>query len=193
MTVLYTAEMKYNEDAVKRTCQMQFDTFQWQTKLVGIVVSLVLIGFGVGGLIQNASLRILSVAMGCIMLTSVDARAKSNARALLRAFDGKFPETIYSFTEKGFSHTSSKGQISYDSVIRLMEDELYLYIYVSRESAYMVSKAVVSGEDGAEGLKKMIANACGMEWSLPLSAKKLRISDVAERARSAFSRDNSLG
>lgn len=61
----------------------------------------------------------------------------------------------------------SHSGIAYSSLIRLVEDEGYLYLYISRLSAYMIDKATVAPD--VASLKALIGKQTGLTWTRPTS------------------------
>ncbi|MBO7423426.1 MAG: hypothetical protein J6T99_08595, partial [Oscillospiraceae bacterium] len=64
----------------------------------------------------------------------------------------------------------------------------YLYLYISRESAYMVNAASVYGEGGLNGLKTLISEKSGCKWTKPSSFWSFNIDNLRELFGNSSSR-----
>lgn len=163
----YTAKMQHNEDTIRRLVETQYGTFQFGKKLLRLVLAVGMIAFGVFGSSELVSPTVCLI-FGCILLTGLNTRARYNAKKICTQMKGDYPKSDYSFDDKDFRFYDKGEPIPYSNLIRLVEDKEYMYLYISRESAYMVEKASVS-DDGAEGLKALLEKASGLKWTKPVT------------------------
>ena len=176
---LYSAEMKHSSDSVKRFTVIQYDTFEPLQKIIRIVLALALIV--VGALSGSSAAMILLLFLGCILLTNLNTKAASIADEVKRALHGKFPELTYSFSEIGFLDGPERPETPYTSLIRLIEDNEYYYLFVSKASGYMIEINSVAGEGGSEGLKRLLSEKSGCEWTKPVTIATLRLKDIIRK------------
>ena len=124
----------------------------------------ILLGLG-GSFLGGFSL--LLIASGALVVSGLNAPAKALAKNLYDGFGGKPPFVSYSFFPDSFTYAPDSEPVPYSSVIRLVDDGEYLYLYVSKKTAYMVTDSSVNGDNGLAGLKAMLSRACGQTWKTP--------------------------
>lgn len=164
---IYTAGMSYNEEAVYKLAEMQHRTFQAGKRLGMVVTSVVLLfaGFSLG---LKTLGGIILVFIGCILITGINARPRSTAKALLSQINGKFPQMEYSFTDTGFKSADEDAETPYSAVLRLIDDGRFFYIYVTSQKAYMVDSSTVEAADSAQdNFKSFVASKTGHNWEKP--------------------------
>lgn len=173
---LYTANMQHNAETVRKFTLLQYNTFEWWRKgaLLALSVLLILLGLSM----HSPVLVILCLFAGCILLTNSDTRAAAVADGVIEAMHGNFPLLTYSFTEASFSDGKDRPTVPYQKLYRLIADEQYLYLFVSKASGYMVQKVSVEGEKGAEGLMELISQQSGLQWTKPFSLLSFSLRDV---------------
>ncbi len=178
--VLYTALMKHNANTIEKLVLMQYNTFQVKNKLIQILLSLLLILYGVFTFHTGMVTSYLCLFLGCVMIAGLDVRAKSNARKIISQMNNRFPSSAYYFTSTGFKDSEKSKEIPYTELIKLIDDRKYLYLYVSKESAYMIANASVYGDGGLEGLKKLLSEQTGINWTRPASFWSFNINNLRE-------------
>lgn len=168
---MMTASMRHTEQTLRRLSKTQYDTFCFGRKAVQAVCGLILIGMGIAG--GNAMLSVLCLFAGCWLCMNTDAPAKVRAGKVIGSMNGRFPFTRYRFSpteillDAGEDDDGEPKRIAYASLIRLVEDEGYLYLYISRLSAYMIDKATIAPD--LASLKALIAKQTGLTWTRPTS------------------------
>ena len=176
MTELYSAKMKHSSDTLKRFTVLQYDTFEPLGKLLRFALAVVLIIVGAAS--GSSALLVFLLFAGCVLLTNLNFKAASVADQVERALGGKFPTLDYSFSDSGFTDGEGREEVAYSSLIRLIEDKDYLYLFVSKASGYMVEIASVTGDGGAEGLKRLLSEKSGCNWTSPVTLLNLRLKDL---------------
>ena len=78
--VLYTAVMKHNADTIEKLVLMQYNTFQVGKKISLILISLVLIAYGVFTFSSGMITSYFCLFLGCVMIAGLNVRSKSNAK-----------------------------------------------------------------------------------------------------------------
>lgn len=142
---------------------MQFNQFQLYKKIIAVVLAMALILWGLLGSLGSA-FSIAVIALGCVVLASLDAPAKALAQTIYEGFGKKPPHVDYSFTDSDFTYSRDGEKIPLSSLIRLVDDGTYLYLYVSKKTAYLLDRKTVSGKDGLLGLKNLLSESSGQSW-----------------------------
>lgn len=186
--VLYTAVMKHNGETIEKLVLMQYNTFQVGKKVTLILLSLALIAYGVFSFSSGMITSYFCLFLGCVMIAGLNVRPKSNAKKIIAQMNDKFPSSEYYFSSAGFKDSEKSKEIPYQSLIKLIDDKKYLYLYVSRESAYMVNAASVYGEGGLNGLKTLISEKSGCKWTKPSSFWSFNIDNLRELFGNSSSR-----
>lgn len=178
--ILYTAKMKHNAETIEKLVLMQYNTFQVGKKIIKIVIALAMLVYGVFTSGSGMFTSYLCLFLGSVMIAGLNVRAKSNAKKLNQQIKGKYPSSDYFFSKTGFRDSEEGKEIPYSRLIKVIDDKKYLYLYVSRESAYMVNGATVFGDGKLEGLKNLITEKTGLKWTNPSSFWNFNINSVRD-------------
>ena len=117
----------------------------------------------------------LWLSLGCLLFSNLNAPAYYNRDTIIKAFKGKYPFVTYEFYENGFTYKKDGEVISYQQLHHLIDDGEYLYIYVSRDTAYMLQCSSIQGEKNVDGLKNYISVKSKLEWEKPTSLLNFRL------------------
>ena len=172
----FRAKMRHDTSTVYKLIQTQFDTFQFHKKLIHAAISFGLILFG---LYADSSLFMPMVALfvGCVMIANLNAYPKALAKKVLQQIGPNFPKSDYEFFDKEFSYNKEAEAVSYSTILRMVEDRQFFYLYVTRQAAYMVDKTTVTGGSAAE-LKQFLEIRTGLDFSRPNSFISFRLKDL---------------
>ncbi len=176
----YTALMKHNSETIEKLVLMQYNTFQTGNKVIKITIAAVMIAYGVITAGSGMITSYLCLFLGCVLLAGLNVRAKSNAKKIIAQMDGRFPESEYHFSREGFRDSDNSREIPYRNLIKIIDDQSYLYLYITKESAYMVNSRSVYGKDGLTGLKDLISEKTGMKWEKPASFWNFNINTLRD-------------
>lgn len=173
-----TAKMAHSKDTIIRLSLTQYNCFEFKSKMVRFLLAMVLIIYG---LYADPGMLTPMIALffGCILIANLSLRPRLRASKVIEQLHGQFPRSDYVFDRTSFTDGSNGKAISYSSLIRLVEDREYLYLYISQESAYMVEKASVS--HGASVLKDFLVEKTGLSWTRPTSLLSFRFPSVLKR------------
>lgn len=162
---LFTGRVRYNENAIIAFCKVQFSAFRGKKQIGFILGSLIMLLAGVSGRLGGAVSTIL-VLLGCWGPMYLNSIPKNDADKLIKAFDGKFPTSVYSFDRDGFDISSGKdkNRIGFDNIIRLIEDDEYFYFFAAPQVAYVVDKSSLSPAD-ADGFMRLASERTELEWT----------------------------
>lgn len=179
---LYTAKMQHNAATIEKLVVMQYNTFQTVNKLVRYLIGAVMIAYGLITYDKGMFTTYLCLLLGGFMLASVNLRPKHNAKLILQQIGRKFPSSEYFFSANGFKDSEKSKEIPYKNLIKIIDDRKYLYLYVSKQSAYMVNGDTVLGKDGLNGLRALIAEKSGIRWSSPATFWNFSIRNLRDAA-----------
>lgn len=160
---IYTASVDHSRESIEAMCIMQFNMFQRPKKIIATVLALALILWGILGALSSAY-AIALIAIGCVVLASLDAPARALAQTIYEGFGKKPPRVEYSFTDSDFTYSRDGERLALSSLIRLVDDGTYLYLYVSKKTAYLIDRKTVIGKEGLTGLKKLLSERSGQDW-----------------------------
>lgn len=185
--IRYTAKMEHNSKTIEKLVETQQRVFQFGQRVGYMLISALLIIYG---LYADKSMytSYLALFAGCVMVTGLSFNTKRHAQALVKQMEGNFPKSNYTFTDQGFTDYSEGDIIPYQKLYRLVEDQKYLYLYVNKQSAYMVDKSTVLRGTPSD-LKNFLSSKTALNWTRPnsllnLSFLKLFREKEAERKSS---------
>ena len=173
---LYSAEIQHSAETIKRFTKLQYDTFEWWRKLLLLALSVILILFGLSS--GSSVAMVFCLFAGCLLLTNLSFRANSVAEGVAEAMHGKYPLLHYSFSETGFTDGEDRPEVPYGSLYRLIADERYLYLFVSKASGYMLSRDSVKGEGDIAGLMALVSEKSNLSWKGPFSLLTFSLRDL---------------
>lgn len=161
----YKACIRYDEKTVGQLDTAISNTFFFARRIYFLVLCVILI---VGGtaLGMGSTYGIISILLGCVLLPSVGAVKSRNARQIIRYLNGRSLTMEYVFRDDGF--TSQVGneplKSSYDSVIRLVEENGYLYLFQKKTQACMVDVSTLEPA-ALEDFKRFVSQRVGLAWT----------------------------
>ena len=174
----YTGAIVQSPETVKRYCTLQYNVFQTRKKIAVLALSVAL---AVSGIIIAGNNKLLGLGLafvGCLIFSNSNAAAEYTANRIIELFKGNYPTLHYSFSYSFLMLEDSNKTVEYNSLIRLVEDDEYLYLFENPQYAVMVKKSLISGENGAEGLKKLLSEKTGLLWTRPLSVLNFKLSNL---------------
>ena len=177
---LIRVTMQHNEQTVHRLAGVQYNTFSGFAKLFWYLLCIlgILSGFG---LIVNPGepWRYVILAFSCVVIVNVGA---------IKAQGGVFPRTDMTFAESAIhirEEDGSSSDLSYDRIIRLVEDPQYLYLFITREAAYMVPLDQIPDKKSFMGfLEKQV----GLAFQPPLELMNINLKTLSILRRNAARR-----
>ena len=180
---LFTGRVRYNENAIIAFCKVQFSAFRGKKQIGFILGSLIMILAGVSGRLGGAVSTIL-VLLGCWGPMYLNSIPKHDADKLIKAFDGKFPTSVYRFDRDGFDISSGKdkNRIGFDNIIRLIEDDEYFYFFAAPQVAYVVDKSSLSPAD-ADGFMRLASERTELEWTKARRWYSIKLSTLIKERK----------
>ena len=165
----YRASVVYNPYTLRKLNTVISGTFRYGLKMfyVGVCVALLVAG-AMSGLQTPKGVAMICIA--CFLFPSVRAIDKNRAEQALRKMNGKTLKVEYTFGEDGFrcEAPGEKAEFTYDSIVRLVEQPDFLYLFPNASQAYMVDLSTLE-EGKAEPFKAFLSEKVGLEWTKPVS------------------------
>lgn len=196
---MITASMQHTEKTIERLALMQYQTFGLSQKIAQGVVACMLIAIGVRDWVRLPILAILCMFIGCWMFSAFRAVPQYRAKKVCQNFHGNYPYTRYEFRKDHFTFYGDSGKetVPYARLIRLVEDSAYLYLYISRQSAFMIDLKTLRPEENSKGiekqsksqiqlqniLKEMISEGSGLQWTRPHARAGLSLLSIMRSYR----------
>lgn len=167
--------MQHSEETVQQLAKMQYNVFSSRTKyLLYLLCGLsVLAGLNIVGELPQV-LRYILLAVGLITFMNIGISASIKADKTMQAIQrqgGKFPRTSMIFRDKDIFIREATGStpaqtLEYKQIIRLAEDKEYLYLFITREAAYMVP---IDKLKNPQKFKKLVESRTGLQFSAPFN------------------------
>lgn len=173
---MYHAKMRHNTTTITKLIQTQYDTFQFKNKLAQVLVGFGLVLFGLFAP-KEWFMPWIALFVGCVMLANLNLVPKRQAKQVLAQMGKNFPKSDYTFSDAGFTFYDKGDSIPYKSLIRLVEDDRYCYLYISQMSAYMVDKRTITGGT-VEAWKNFLSSKADLSWTRPASLLTFRFKDL---------------
>lgn len=180
----FTITMEHSEESIRRLSRVQYDTFSALTKVMWYLTCAVSLALGVGLIGQlDETPRLLLAAFGAIALMNIGASAKARADKVIAAVKqkGEFPRTTLTFKddEIGIEERSGKtGSMKYGSILRLIKDDEYWYLFISRTAAYMLPITGLNGQVSPARFEALLQKKTGLEFGRPFSLLRVNLPDI---------------
>lgn len=176
----YSAYIQHSEDTVRRLAKMQYELYQNKKRYTILIVGVAIAALG---LIfrENNVLFVIFMLIGCWVAMSTSIPAKMTAQKMIDAFNGSYPKTNYSFEEdkivvSGKTYRKN-GQVKYDRIISLSQDERYLYFFIDKRTAHMIDKDTLQPKEYAE-FSSFLQRKSNCKWKNPRPLLFFRLSDL---------------
>ena len=165
----YHASIVYNPFTLRKLNAVISATFRYGLKMfyIGVCVVLLVLGARIG---LQTPRGIALICIACFLLPSVRAIDKNRAEQTIRKMNGKTLKVEYTFEEERFwcEAPGEKADFTYDSIIRLVEDPDFLYLFPNAGQAYMIDLKTLE-EGDREPFKAFLSEKVGLEWTKPVS------------------------
>lgn len=175
--IRFTAYINHSYETILRMCRTMDDTFFFKRKLLMAFGGIALTVMGVWNMENIAG--ILMLMIGCWMLASLNLPAKNQADNIKKALGGKYPSNKYEFQDKHFVlYAQNQDIVNYSSLVRLVEDEGYLYLCLNEQASYMLEKASLGTE--LDKFKAFMEKATSLVWKKPYRLSTFNIRHMLE-------------
>ena len=180
---IYRAKIKYDKQTIFRLAKTISKTYRLPLRIIvyacGFVMILCALFLSMG---YTNSLTLLVV--GCLLITSIDAPAKRRAQVSFNSVGNREIVGKYSFLGSSFTITADDQvtELEYSKVVRLVEDDEYLYIFTDKKSAFMLEKASVKPHTSKD-LMRFLATKTGLKWRGVFSLFSFRLDFFKRRSK----------
>ena len=133
---LFKKKFKHSKESVIALNQVQYLSFNKKAILIQLAIGTIMIFLGIFTNI-NTVVNIVLIVFGCALALGWKEIPKMNAEKTIEGLGEELPETTFTFFEDSF--ITKKTQ--YSEIIRIVNDTKYNYLFISRESAFILSKS----------------------------------------------------
>ncbi|MCR5137611.1 MAG: YcxB family protein [Oscillospiraceae bacterium] len=174
---LFTAEIAHTEKSIEllfRTQRRSYDRLRIILRLLlgfGLVLAVVLFSLATW-------LKALLLLAGAWLMASADFPAQIRADRAVQARKGQLPKMCYDFYDDHL-HLSGEGSmdIAYRKLTRLVEDRDYYYLFLTRDSVCMLSRASLK-PDRQDEFRKLLEDSSGHPWRAEKSLLSFNLADL---------------
>ncbi|MCD8371370.1 MAG: YcxB family protein [Clostridiales bacterium] len=159
--IQFEAGIVFDDDTIRRMFRAEYYTYETVQRLLRLIL-------GMAGILATlflnlpAAARVIFLMFGVWLLVAGDFPSKVLAEGVIEKRGGKSSQVRYRFRPDGVQIEGS-GFIPYRSLDKLVYDEEYLYLFVNRQNAVMLSVRTVKPAD-PERLRALIEKESGKVW-----------------------------
>ena len=172
---LFAAKIEHTRKTLTRLFRVQYYTFEKTRIAVRFCAGIVLI-FGAVAVPLPVWARVLLLLPGTWLAVSTDFPAQVQADKVVSARKGSLPVMSYEFFD---DHVKISGEgamnLSYKKFARLIHDDAYCYLLISRESICMMEKP-----ENSEEFMKFIQTRTGLTWQKEKSFLAMNLQDLKD-------------
>ncbi len=161
----YFAGIQQSKETITRFSRVQFNIFKYKTKIAIICFCAGLLVIGLALLNTFKALAVILVFLACIIYANQDAGADYTANMVIDMFKSHYPKLKYVFTQSGYKINDNEKILKYKDVIKLVEDDEYLYIFQTEQYGIMIKASTVYGDEGLQGFKDFISKETKLRWT----------------------------
>ena len=179
MAARFHGKIDHTEETITLLYKTQYRTFETLRMLTRMAIGVIM---AVLGLTVEMPMwgRAILMLIGCWLLVSGDFPGVARADRALEARKGALPKMSYDFYANHV-HLSGEGSmnIAYGKFRRLVEDDAYLYLFVSKDSVCMVERATLTPTP-EENFMKFIEEKTGLRWRRMKSLLLMNAQDLLQ-------------
>lgn len=185
---VFTVTMTHTAQSVEQLSKVQYNTFHAKAKVFWYVAffACILGGLGLFGDLPSTG-QVLLIAIGGIGIMNVGASARARTDKTLKiiqAHGNHFPTTQMTISSKKITileeGSDSPKPLKKTTVVRLVEDEQYYYIFITQGGAYMVPKEQIANQ---EDFVKTLEQATDKSITQPLQFKHITLQWLLQRLK----------
>ena len=173
----FYGKIEHTEQTITSLYKAQYHAYEKPQMIVWMIVGFVMVLITAFTDIPVWAKGIL-LLIGAWMLISMDFPALVRADRVMEARRGNLPKMEYEF-HKDAVKISGEGSMSipYKKIIRLTEDQQYLYFFMDKDSLCMIDRNTVKPKT-ADELKEFLAKKTGLDWQNEKSLLALNLADI---------------
>lgn len=175
---LFKGKIDHTEDTIEQLFRMQLYAYK---KLY----SLARMGIGFGFILMAVFLafpmwlRGILLLLGAWLTVSRDFPAQVAADRAISARHGSLPRNSYRFHPVSFTMDGEGSmEIPYQKISRLIEDDGYFYLFLSKDSVCMIERGSVGDEKGQQAFMDFLKEKAGLAWVREKSFLFMNIDDI---------------
>lgn len=188
MAARFRGKIDHTEETITLLYKTQYRTFETMRMLTRMAIGAVMavLGLTVG---MPMWARAILMLIGCWLLVSGDFPGVARADRVIEARKGALPKMSYDFYADHV-HLSGEGSmnIAYGKFRRLVEDDAYLYLFISKDSVCMVDRATLTPHP-EEKFMEFIEEKTGLRWRRQKSLLFMNAHDLLQAIRDRRSRN----
>lgn len=171
------AKMQHTKETIQRLARVQYNTYCQGARLTALVFSIVMLFLGATGNFGRTTSLVL-IFIGCWAFTGMNVPADRNAKKIIEMAKGDFPASEYRFEEViRITGDGQETRLAYSDIYSLICDGAYLYLFINRNSAYMVDlRAMERAQENR--LKALLCEKTGLQIERPGSLKTLNLGTL---------------
>lgn len=171
-------EMRHTEESIRRLARVQYNTYCMGQKLITAVFACALVVLGTFGFFGQVTSLVL-IAIGCWTFTGLNAPADRNAKKMIECAKDELPASVYTFEPDAvlIEGDGRKEALRYENIYSLIWDGAYLYLFISKYSAYMVPMETMPEKD-AEELRGFLSRKTGLALERPGSLLSFNLKAI---------------
>ena len=160
-----SASIQYNEETMMRMVRTRMRSFRGIATYVLYLFGLGFLVLGVLSSYGTLATRTMWVAVGCFILVGINMPEKYMGKKIVQSMNGRFPKLSYDFGRNVAKvvGADTTNRIAYDEIIRLVEDDDYLYIFLKDKSGFMIDRK--SAKPKADSLKELLTEVTDLQWT----------------------------
>lgn len=164
------ASIQHTEETCRRLSKVQYQKYDTTRKIIRWILGglPIVLGFLFG---VDTTIGVLFILFALFFLYKTANSYESEGNRAFLSTPEEFRHVDYEFHKKNMVIAAGglRKTLQYNQVYALVEDEEYLYIFLNRQQAHMLSCKSVS--DGYEKLKALLVEQTGKQWQM-MSTKK---------------------
>ena len=174
----YRANIVYNPYTLRRLNTIVSSTFRSGLKAIYLAICIGLL-FAGAKLGLQTSQGVALICIACFLLPSIRMLDKNRAEQQIKRMNGKTLNVFYTFEDDQFwcATPGERNSFTYDSVIRMVEQSDFLYLFPNATQAYMIDISTIEGGTVDE-FKAFLAEKVGLEWTRPMSFLTLNLKQL---------------
>ena len=173
----YKATVQYTPDLIRKAEKVINKTFYYKNNMIRIVFCIACMI--IGGYVQQL-LGTTMMFIGAVILAAGNMNGKRRAERIIEALNGEEIKMSYSFhTDEVFGCVAqgNKSIYPYASLIRLLEDSEFFYLFTGKDQIFVIRKNTISS-GRIEEFKKFMTQKTGLEWTKPVILFTLNIRQL---------------
>ena len=159
----YDVQFRFDRNVIRAIASTQMNLLHRRFRLVLLCLAVAAI-YASFALHAADTVKILALALGCWLFTSIQYPVQSQVKKTTQALGGKYPLLHYCFFEDYFTVSGiGTQQVSYNQIIRLVRTRRYLYLLTAQQRFLCIAcSALPDGK--ANEFRSFLERKTGLIW-----------------------------